>query len=119
MSPLQEKLVRRALAALSEIADECGKQPAEKTLMLRFTLMYTFVAAGADPKKKWIWDSFWEEATRPPSPRTMDAYSRGRDARSALNTICREVGYPPDVDFLKHLKRQRAELSDAEKTRAE
>lgn len=107
MSLLQEKLVRRALAALSEIADDCGDEPAKKTLILRFTLMYTFVAAGADPKKKWIWDSFWEEATHPKENRTMDSYVRETGARSALNGICREVGYPPDEEFLEHLVRQR------------
>ena len=107
MSLLREQLVRRALAALSEVADDCGKEPAKKSLMLRFTLMYTFVTAGADPKKKWIWDSFWEEATQPKSDRTMDAYVRETGARSALNGICREVGYPPDADFLRHLERQR------------
>ena len=109
LSLLHEQLIRRALAALSEVADECGEEPAEKTLMLRFTLMFTFVASGADPKKKWIWDNFWEEATHPKSERTMDAYIRGTGARSALDGIVREVGYPPDVEFLKHLRRQRGD----------
>jgi hypothetical protein len=109
MSLLHEQLVRKALAALSEIADECGEQPARKTLSLRFLLMYTFAASGADPKNKWIWDSFWIEATTPKSVRSMDAYLRSTGARTALNGICREVGYQPDVDFLHHLKRQRLE----------
>jgi hypothetical protein len=107
MSLLHEPLVRKALAALSEIADECAKEPACKSLSLRFLLMYTFAASGADPKNKWIWDSFWTEATRPRSAQPMDEYLRGTAARSALNGICREVGYPPDVDFLRHLARQR------------
>jgi hypothetical protein len=58
MSMFREQLLLRALAALCEIADECGKQPAPKNLSLRFILAYTFVAAGADPKLKWIWNSF-------------------------------------------------------------
>ncbi|HMG46301.1 MAG TPA: hypothetical protein VK614_02425 [Allosphingosinicella sp.] len=107
MTLLREQLVRKALAALSEIADECGDRPARKTLSLRFLLMYTFAASGADPKLKWIWDSFWTEATTPKSDRAQDAYIRGTGARSALAGICREVGYPPDVDFLRHLERQR------------
>lgn len=107
MSLLREQLVRKALAALSEVADECGEQPARRTLSLRFLLMYTFAASGADPKNKWIWDSFWVEATRPKSDRSMDPYLRSTAARSALGGICREVGYPPDTDFLKHLQRQR------------
>jgi hypothetical protein len=107
MSLLREQLIRKALAALSEIADECGETPTRKTLSLRFLLMYTFAASGADPKLKWIWDSFWTEATRPRSERSMDAYIRGTGARSALAGICREVGYPPDVEFLRHLERQR------------
>jgi len=107
MSLLREQLVRKALAALSEIADECGERPARKTLSLRFLLMYTFAASGADPKTKWIWDSFWIEATRPKSERSQDAYIRGTAARSALGGICREIGYPPDVEFLKYLERQR------------
>jgi len=107
MTLLHEQLVRKALAALSEIADECGERPARKTLGLRFLLMYTFAASGADPKLKWIWDSFWVEATAPRSGRTMDAYIRGTNARSALAGICREVGYPPDSEFLRHLARQR------------
>jgi hypothetical protein len=105
MSVAHEQLLRRALAALSEIADECGDRPASKTLMLRFTLMFTYVASGADPKKKWIWDDFWQQATEPVSARCQDAYLRGTGARSALAGICREVGYQPDPDFLKYLRR--------------
>ena len=56
----REQLILRALAALSEIADECGERPVPKSLSLRFLLAYNFVAAGADPKLKWIWTSFWE-----------------------------------------------------------
>lgn len=107
MSVLREQLIRKALAALSEIADECGAQPARKSLSLRFLLMYTYTASGADPKTKWIWESFWVEATRPRSDEAMDSYTRQRDARSALNGICREAGYAPDADFLRHLERQR------------
>ena len=112
MSPLHEKLVRKALAALSEIADQCGEEPARKSLSLRFLLMYTFAASGADPKHKWIWDSFWQHATRPKSADGMDPTIRGTGARSALNGICRETGYAPDVDFLKHLRRQREESGE-------
>ena len=105
---LREQLVLRALAALCEIADECGTRPAAKSLSLRFILGYTFVAAGADPKLKWIWNSFWESATAPHDPmRPMDDYLRGTGARSALNGICREVGYPPDSEFLQMLRAHR------------
>jgi hypothetical protein len=107
MSLLREQLVRKALAALSEIADECGELPGRKTLSLRFLLMYTFAAGGGDAKNKWHWDNFWEAATRPRTIGPQDAYIRGRDARSALDAICRETGYQPDVDFLHYLERQR------------
>ena len=107
MSLLHEQLIRKALAALSEIADECGDRPARRSLSLRFLLMYTFAASGADPKSKWIWDSFWVEATTPATERAQDAYLRSSGARSALNGICREVGYPADVEFLQHLRRHR------------
>ena len=112
MSLLHEQLVRKALAALSEIADACGDEPARKSLSLRFLLMYTYAASGADPKHKWIWDSFWQEATRPKTTNGMDAAIRGTGARSALNGICRETGYAPDVDFLTHLRRQREESGE-------
>lgn len=107
MSLLREQLVRKALAALSEIADRCGDEPARKSLSLRFLLMYTFAASGADPKHKWLWDDFWQHATQPRPHDPMDGAIRGTGARSALNGICRETGYAPDVDFLKHLRRQR------------
>lgn len=104
----REQLVLRALAALCEIADECGTRPAPKSLGLRFILAYTFVAAGADPKLKWIWNSFWESATALHDPmRPMDDYLRGTGARSALSGICREVGYPPDNEFLQMLRAHR------------
>ena len=109
MSLLREQLLRKALAALSEIADQCGAEPARKSLSLRFLLMYTFAAGGADPKKKWIWDEYWKQATRPRSDRKDDAYLRGTCTRSALNAICSETGYTPDVQFLNHLRRQREE----------
>lgn len=111
----REQLLLRALAALCEIADECGKRPAAKNLGLRFILAYTFVAAGADPKLKWIWNSFWEHATAPSNPmRPMDDYLRGTGARSALNGICREVGYPPDHDLLDMLRAHRKVRSGGE-----
>lgn len=104
----REQLVLRALVALCEIADDCGTRPAPKSLGLRFILAYTFVAAGADPQVKWIWNSFWECATAPHDPmRPMDDYLRGTGARSALNGICREVGYPPDSAFLQMLRAHR------------
>ena len=107
MSLLREQLIRKALAALSEIADQCGKEPARKSLSLRFLLMYTFAASGADPRQKWVWDEFWMQATRPRSDRSDDSYLRGTCARSALNEICCLTGYQPDVIFLKHLRQQR------------
>lgn len=115
----REQLLLRALAALCEIADECGKQPAPKNLSLRFILAYTFVAAGADPKLKWIWNSFWESATTPLDPaRPMDDYLRGTGARSALSGICREVGYPPHHELMQML-RAHARLRTPEKAAAE
>lgn len=104
----REQLLLRALAALCEIADECGQRPAPKNLSLRFILAYTFVAAGADPERKWIWNSFWEHATAPhDGSRPMDDYLRGTGARTALNGICRETGYPPDVALLEMLRAHR------------
>jgi len=101
----REQLLLRALAVLCEIADECGRQPAPKNLSLRFILAYTFVAAGADPKLKWIWNRFWESATTAlDRSRPMDDYLRGTGARSALSGICREVGYPNDHEFLQMLR---------------
>ena len=112
----REQLLLRALAALCEIADECGRRPATRNLSLRFVLAYTFVAAGADPKLKWIWTSFWEHATRPDNPREpMDDYLRGTGARSALNGICRETGYPPDHEFLQMLRAHRQVRQHARK----
>lgn len=108
MSMFREQLLLRALAALCEIADECGTRPAAKNLGLRFILAYTFVAAGSDPKLKWIWNSFWEHATAPhEGRRPMDDYLRGTGARSALSGICRETGYPPDAAFIEMLRAHR------------
>ena len=105
----REQLIQRALAALCEIADECGPKPAPKSLSLRFLLAYTFVAAGADPKLKWIWDSFWAHSTAAADPkRPLDAYIRGTGARGAFTGICREIGYPADMDFLRGLRAQTA-----------
>jgi hypothetical protein len=109
MSMFREQLLLRALAALCEIADDCGQRPAAKNLSLRFVLAYTFVAAGGDPKLKWIWNSFWENATAPPNAqRPMDDYLRGSAARTAFIGICREVGYPPDNELLRMLRAHRA-----------
>ncbi|HEY7810913.1 MAG TPA: hypothetical protein VIA98_11080 [Allosphingosinicella sp.] len=108
----------RALAALCEIADECPRTPASRNLSLRFILAYTFVAAGADPKLKWIWNSFWENATAPRDPMApMDDYLRGTAARSALNGICREVGYAPDHQLIEALRAERQVRSHGTKRR--
>lgn len=103
----REQLVLRALCALCEIADECGTNPAPRSLSLRFILAYTFVAAGAEPKSKWIWDSFWAHATAAAdSKRPLDAYIRGTGARGAFVGICREIGFPADHEFLQALRAQ-------------
>jgi len=59
----REQLVLKALAALQEIADECGEAPARKSLSLRFLLAYTFIAAGGRSETKWLWTDFWKHAT--------------------------------------------------------
>jgi hypothetical protein len=108
MSMFREQLILRALAALCEIADECGDTPAPKSLSLRFILAYTFVAAGSDPKLKWIWNNFWENATAQPNAmKPLDDYLRGTGARTALTGICREIGYSPDPDLFEMLRDQR------------
>lgn len=100
---------------MSEIATGCEREPAKKSLMLRFTLAYTFIEAGADPKKKWIWDDFWQHATKPRNPhKAQDDYIRGTGARAALAGICRETGYSPDVAFLAYLDRARERESERE-----
>ncbi len=109
MSTLRQSLVLRALAVLCEIADECGTRPAAGSLGLRFVLAYTFVAAGADPDKKWIWDSFWTHATMADDPdQPLTSYIRGTGARSAFNGICREVGFPAENALLDRLREQAA-----------
>jgi hypothetical protein len=111
MSMFGEELILKALAALSEIADECGERPARKSLSLRFLLAYTYAASRMEPGKKWIWSNFWHYATRPrkqlPHEQFEDDHVRGTGARSALNGICREVGYEPDVDFIRTLRAHR------------
>ena len=111
MSAFLDQLLLKALAALSEIADECGASPARKSLSLRFLLAWTWVAAGADPDAKWIWTAFWERATGARAnrehERMMDDYLRATGARTALNAICRALGYSPDPDFLQALRSQR------------
>ena len=104
----REQLILKALAALSEIADECGQEPARKSLMLRFLLAYTFAAAGSRPDIKWIWNDFWRHATAPRAEiehkQLIDDYVRGSGARSALNGICREIGYPVDNELITMLR---------------
>lgn len=110
----REQLVLRALSALCEIADECGTKPAARSLSLRFILAYTFVAAGADPKTKWIWDSFWAHSTGAADPkRPLDSYIRGTGARGAFVGICREIGYAADHEFLQVLRDQARRCSPA------
>ena len=108
VSLIRKQLLRKALTALSDVADTCGKRPVPKSLLLRFTLAYTYVEAGADPKKKWLWDEFWRCATGQrcgDGPgQYLDDYIRGTGARSALSGICREAGYSPDHEFLTHLR---------------
>lgn len=111
MSAFRDQLLLKALAALSEIADECGASPARKSLSLRFLLAWTWVAAGADPDAKWIWTQFWESATAPRAAdehkRMIDDYIRATAARTALNAICRALGHAPDPDFLQRLRSAR------------
>jgi hypothetical protein len=45
----------------------------------------------------------------PHSTHQISPSPAGIRARAVLNGICRETGYAPDVDFLKHLRKQREE----------
>lgn len=99
----REQLLCKALLALEDVCVTCARDPAPKSLMLRFILAWLYQESGAHPSNRWIFDSFWQAVTRPRATadhdRFVDDYCRTTSARSALSGICREVGYVADVDF--------------------
>lgn len=107
----RDELRYLALMALDEIADECGEEPAPRSLWLRFLLAWLWIEAGADPAKKWIFTSFWDAATSPkttdPHRGMLDRYIRSTGAQSAINGICRELGWERTVSFLQEMRVRR------------
>ena len=107
----RDQLILKALAALNEIADECGTRPARRSILLRFTLAWLFVESGADPADKWLFTHFWNNATGPAATghgvEWLDSYCRARDATSALNGICRAVGVEPSVSLFQAMDEAR------------
>lgn len=107
----REQLVWKALLALDEIVQQCGKSPVPKSLMLRFTLAYLYVAAGAQPSTKWLFESFWKTATQPaPTVEVgefLNSYCRLRDATTAMNGICWALGMEPTVSLYQAMAEAR------------
>jgi len=72
----------KALASLEEVVDRCHDAPAERTLMLRFTL--AFLANFADDRE--FFDYFWKSVT------SELPGGRRQNGRAALNGIRRALG---------------------------
>jgi hypothetical protein len=75
------QLRERALAAVDEAAERAAKAPIERTLALRFTLV--FLANFAD--ERWPFDNFWRALAM------KDEKVRGATVIAARNAIRRTV----------------------------
>lgn len=100
-----------AVMALDEIAETCGKAPAPKSLWLRVILGFLWLESGARPEKRWIFDDFWRSVTKPRTPveheQLIEDYVRGLGARSALDGICRELGWHRTATFEEEMRARR------------
>lgn len=100
----RERLTFKALSVLAEIADNCDKQPAERTLGLRFALAYLYAVSNGNRQP---FDEFWRSCCDP-VPWAYSAaereYVRGTYTRSALSGIILSVGAPGTVEFLQSLR---------------
>ena len=104
----RDQLRYMAVMALDEISETCGKSPAAKSLMLRVILAYLFVETGARPELKRLFTDFWDYSTAAADPlRGQDAYIRSTGATSALNGICRELGWERTPSFMREMKARR------------
>lgn len=118
MAGLRDQLIYKALGALMEMAEDCGKKRWPPTLMLRFTLAYLFCEGGARPDRRWVYDSFWRVVTSPPEPeRTHDAYMRQRDARMAITGMINDLGLPQTPAFHQGLSQMGGRSRAAEAKR--
>jgi len=102
-----DQLVYMALMVLDEIADANTEAPAHRSVVLRFTLAWLFHQCGGDPSKKWLFDSFWKEATRMGASCTDDV-ARRTSIQAAMNGICRACGWERDVAFMQEMARARS-----------
>jgi hypothetical protein len=102
----RDELIYMALMALDEIAETCGRAPAQKTWALRFILAWLFEASGADPDRKWMFEHFWKDATRS-GGEYLQCVARETGAQSALNGITRACGWERDVPFLHEMSARR------------
>lgn len=79
--------------------------------MLRFTLAYLYVASGAKPSTKWLFDSFWRAATEPEPEkeheRYLKSYYRSSGATTAMNGICRALGMEPTAALFEKMAEAR------------
>ena len=106
----RDQLVYMALVALDEVADTCGKSPAPRSFALRFLLAWLFQQSGGNPADKWLFDSFWKEATRTATT-YMEEVGRHTSVQAAMNGICRVCGWERDVDFMQEMERTRRKRS--------
>ena len=81
------------------------------TLSLRFLLAWLYFECGADPKKKWLFTSFWKNATGSGTGQDnkdmLDGYEQSSGAQTALNGICRELGWERTAGFEHEMKARR------------
>lgn len=100
----KDQLTFKALRVLAEIADACDKQPAERTLGLRFALAYLYSVSDGNREP---FDAFWRhccDAVPYAYSDTQKEYVRGSYTRTALAGIILAVGAPQTVEFLQRLR---------------
>ena len=109
----RDDLLYLALLALDDVAEAARAGPVPRSIALRFLLAFVHQASGADPDRKWVFDSFWREGTSL-GDRSGSAYLR-RVARltaidSAMNGICHACGWQLTPELELQLRAHRAKL---------
>ena len=103
---IRDQLIRKAILALDEVAEQARKEPVAPTFAIRFALAFLHATGKGE---RWMHDNFWKEMQRPTPEREW--CHRGTYVRTALNGIMLNAGIEPSIDELNAMQAVRERLA--------
>lgn len=107
-----EQLIRKAILALDEVAEQARTAPIAPSFAIRFALAFLYATGKGE---RWMHDTFWREMQVPTPEREW--CHRGTAVRTAMNGIMLNAGIEPSIAELSAMRALRERMSPEEVAR--